>query len=77
MLPMCSPEMRQRLTAIYGRLGLPSSFPFDKAAAAEAMTHDKKGAGGGIYAVFVEEPGKYEIRKTEITELIRRMEDVL
>ena len=77
MLPMCSPEMRRRLAAIYGRLGLPASFCFDKAAAADAMTHDKKGGDGGIYAVFVEEPGKYEIRKTEITELIRRMEDVL
>lgn len=77
MLPMSSDAVRERLLSVYGGLGLPTRFGFDKEAAAEAMLHDKKGNGGGIDAVYALDIGKYEIRKTEPAELIRRMESLL
>ena len=77
MLPMCSPELRERLVAIYEKLGLPASYEFDKAAAASAMYHDKKGDGESVLAVYSDAPGSYEIRKTELKELTAKMEEIL
>ncbi len=77
MLPMCSGAVRERLLSVYARLGIPASYPFDPEKARSAILHDKKSDGGYINAVFVDEPGKYEIRKTEPSEIIRRMESLL
>ena len=77
MLPMCSGAVRERLLSVYARLGIPASYPFDPEKARSAILHDKKSDGGYINAVFVDEPGKYEIRKTEPSGIIRRMESLL
>ena len=77
MLPMCSGRVRERLLSIYARLGIPASYPFDREKARSAILHDKKSDGGYINAVFVDEPGKFEIRKTEPSGIIRRMESLL
>ena len=77
MLAMCSDGMRPRLISIYEKLGIPRSYRFDKKAAAEAILHDKKSRDGKIDAVYVNAPGEYEIKKTDPSDIIGRMEKFL
>ena len=61
MIPMCSPEVRERLVPVLESAGLPVQAECDPEAVFEAVTHDKKAAGGIIKTVYVPEPGKAEI----------------
>ncbi len=77
MLPMCSPEVRERLVALYKKIGLPTKFPIHRDKLLEACRHDKKCAGERISIVFVKEIGKNELRDMkfeEFTEFIKKAE---
>jgi 3-dehydroquinate synthase len=63
MLPMCSPEARERLLPVLRRAGLPTECSFDLTAALEAMRHDKKMAGDEIALIRVDTPGTYRMEK--------------
>ena len=63
MLPMCSDAVRARLTPVLERLGLPTSVRADPEAVFDALRHDKKTTDGTITAVFVETPGRCELRR--------------
>lgn len=63
MLPMCSDAVRARLLPVLGRLGLPTQVQADPEAVYAEMLHDKKMGDGAITAVFVETPGRCEMRK--------------
>lgn len=77
MLAMCSGDVKSRLLKIYGRMGIPEKYGFDPDAVMEAVSHDKKGASGMIKAVFVNEPGGFEIRPVSMDELKSRLETLL
>lgn len=62
MLPMCAPSVRQRLLALYKKLGLPTEFPLPAQTLIEACRHDKKCSGERITVVYVEKIGQYEMR---------------
>ena len=58
---------------VYEKLGLPSETAFDEKKALEAITHDKKGASGGVSAVLVSAPGEFEFKKMSYEELGERL----
>lgn len=62
MLPMCAPELRERLIKVLERLGLPTYVNLDALdpdAVMDAVLHDKKQTAEGILSVFVPEPGRW------------------
>jgi 3-dehydroquinate synthetase len=63
MLPMCAPAVRSRLAPVLEGLGLPTAVRADPAAVYAALMHDKKMADGAITAVYVDTPGRCELRK--------------
>ena len=69
MLPMCSPEARERLLCVLSSLGVPTRFTFDPERVMAAAMHDKKSDGDGVSVVFVEKIGSYEIRRMRYDEL--------
>lgn len=73
MIPMCSPELRVRLTHVLEALGLPVRTEADAASIYEAMLSDKKMKEGMIAAVYVDEPGSAYIRMTSPEELRERI----
>ena len=62
MLPMCSDAVRARLLPVLERLGLPTLVQADPEAVYAERLHDKKMGDGAITAVFVETPGRCEMR---------------
>lgn len=62
MLPMCAPAVRERLLALYEKVGLPTEQPYATDLIWGIMMHDKKMAGDTITYVWVEEIGSFEIR---------------
>lgn len=68
MLPMCSDTVRERLTHIYEKIGLPTALDFDPEHVFEAVTHDKKLDGNLIHLVFVPEIGTYEMKKMSLSD---------
>ena len=69
MLPMCAPDVRERLLPLLQRWGLPTALSFDPDAVWAAMLHDKKKSDSAFTMVFVPEAGRYELRKVSSAEL--------
>ena len=59
MVPMCAPEVRERLVAVLQKLNLPYQLHFDVQKAMQALLHDKKLASESIRAIRVSAPGEY------------------
>ena len=76
MLPMCSPQLRQRLVRVLQRVGLPTDLQVDADAIVRAMYHDKKFDGETITVILVNTPGAYEMKKLTQAELTRVVKDV-
>ena len=57
MIPMCAPDVRERLIPVLKRLGLPTFVTADPEKVYAALLHDKKAAGGKITVITVEKPG--------------------
>jgi 3-dehydroquinate synthase len=77
MLPMCAPPLRERLRAVLERLDLPTYVSFnelDPDAVLAAVAHDKKALSAGSFdAVFVSEPGRFELQRISLNELKARL----
>jgi len=71
MLPMCSAAVRERLIALYKKLGLPTEFPLPAEELLEAARHDKKCSGDRITVVYVPEIGRYEMRDISFEEFAK------
>lgn len=69
MIYMCSDEVKARLIPVLKRLDLPTEAEFDREAALNAISHDKKSACDGVSAVTVDKIGTFEIRKYTMNEL--------
>ena len=76
MLYMSSQEVRERLLAIYQKLGfvVPNLTEFSKEALAEAISHDKKASEKGCSVVFVSEIGNGLIEEWSMQQVIDRLE---
>lgn len=64
MLCMCSDEVYPRLSAAISSLGLKTKIHANADAILDAASHDKKKQGDTVCAVFVNEIGTYEIKKS-------------
>jgi 3-dehydroquinate synthase len=69
MIPMAVPEVRERLKTVLKAADLPTEFTGDFAKAFEYMSHDKKGDGRAVDAVFCPRVGEHEIKKISLDEL--------
>ncbi|MBQ9272893.1 MAG: 3-dehydroquinate synthase [Mogibacterium sp.] len=74
MIPMCSPEVRERLVRVLDALGLPVTIDCDPEAVLQAMLHDKKMDKGSIRVVCVEEIGSASVKPMTPEELRGRMQ---
>jgi len=72
MIPMCSPDVRDRLVKVLEKLNLPVSIDFDTGAFSSAVRHDKKGGADKVSAVVCEGIGTCEIREMTYDEIIGR-----
>lgn len=68
MVPMCSPQVRERLIPILKKLSLPYEFPCKGEVLLDACKHDKKTAGEYITVVYVPEIGKAELKKMHFSD---------
>lgn len=77
MLPMCNSGIRERLTAVLKREGLPYILkePLDEAF--EFMKRDKKGDGAAVDAIYVEALGEATVRKISLEALCRHIKENL
>ena len=68
MLPFCSPSVKERLTRVLVKLGLPTEYTGDIDKAIELVVHDKKCVGNSVSAIFVDEVGSFRIESVKIEE---------
>ncbi len=68
MLPMCSPDVKTRLTAVLKKLSLPTELSVDVSSLLEAVKHDKKMSGSKITVIYVPKVGTYEMRETKFSD---------
>lgn len=73
MIPMSSPEVRERLIPILNKTGLPVRLDADAEAVFSAMLKDKKMKDGRIAAVYVDSPGSTAVRMTAPEDLRERI----
>lgn len=73
MICMCSEELVPTFSEANLALGLPIRTDASRDRIMNALSHDKKSRHDGIFAVFVNEIGKYEIRKASAEELSERL----
>ena len=70
MMYMCSDKVRERLSPVLQKLGLPLSDPYSASEIMPLVMHDKKRrAGGVVRCVWVEEIGSFEFRDLTSSEL--------
>lgn len=77
MVPMCAPQVRQRLLPVLEKLSLPTELPGQADALIEACRHDKKMSGKNITVVTVPEIGRFEMEKIPFTALEERIRQVV
>ncbi len=68
MLPMCAPEVKDRLTAVLNKLNLPTALEESAEGLIEACKHDKKAFGDNITVVTVPKIGEYEMKNLTFDE---------
>ncbi len=69
MLAFSSPEVRDRLTNVLKKYGLPTELGSVGDTVLEALRHDKKSAGNGVNVVYVNEIGSFEFKFLEYNQL--------
>ena len=77
MIPMCSPEISERLKAVLRNLGLPTEYRGDAEKLAAAASHDKKFSGENITVVILSKIGRLETEEWTKQELFDRIKEAL
>ena len=75
MLPLCDKAVKERLLAIYRKVGLPSDLCFDPNGVFEATTHDKKRDGDSIRIIYVPKIGSFEVQKVSISDFEKTIKE--
>ncbi len=68
MLYLCAPQVRARIAAVLGKLGLPTSYTASARDLMSRIALDKKAKGDTIHYVWVEEIGSFTFRTATLTE---------
>ena len=63
MIPMCAPDVRERLISVLQKLGLPNQIEGNLEAILNLTSHDKKCEGEAVNVVFVDAVGSFRIAK--------------
>lgn len=76
MLYMSSPEVREKLIAIFEKIGfeVPKASEFQMGKVKEAITHDKKASDAMCSVVFVSEIGNGSIEEWKMSQVLDRLE---
>ncbi|MBO5109262.1 MAG: 3-dehydroquinate synthase [Clostridia bacterium] len=77
MLPMVTPDIRQRLLTVLKDVGLPTEHKGDTEALFTAIEHDKKAAAKNITVIYVNTVGTFDMQTIPLTELKARLSDYL
>ena len=79
MLPMASPKIRNRISALLSRYDLPVRAEFSPEKMAALIAHDKKAEGADdlISVVYAEDIGEFSFRKANVNEIVRACKEVL
>ena len=76
MMFMSSGEAKERIKKLLIKNNLPVSADFDSQKVFEALQHDKKAAGNGVNAVFVENIGEFKFEFLEYAEIYNILKGV-
>ena len=63
MIPMCAPNVRERLVSVLQKLGLPTKMKGNLETILNLTSHDKKCEGEAVNVVFVDAVGSFRIAK--------------
>ena len=63
MIPMCAPDVRERLISVLQKLGLPTKMEGNLETILNLTSHDKKCEGEAVNVVFVDAVGFFRIAK--------------
>lgn len=77
MIPMVSPEVRERLIPVLEGLHLPTSYQGDSEQILSAMAHDKKCQGENITVVYCPKVGEYRLENMAFDTLAKELGEVL
>ena len=77
MLIMAAPAPRERICKVLEKVGLPTSYAYDREQVTAAMSMDKKVSGGMITVVSLTDIGEFSLDKITLEQLKTRMEEVL
>lgn len=72
-LGWCDDALVERVASLLRRLGLPTDLPFEPAALAEAMRHDKKLLGKRVHFILIEGAGRLRRELLEPAEVVRHL----
>ncbi len=75
MLPMCSPEIRERLKNVLKKLGLPTEYHGDMEKLIAAASHDKKFSGEKVTVITLSEIENFQMEEWSTKELFDRMKE--
>ncbi len=75
MIPMCSPEIRERLKAVLKKLGLPTEYQGDIEKLVAAASHDKKFSGEKVTVITLPEIENFKMEEWSTAELFERMKE--
>ena len=76
MMYMSSGKAKERIKNLLVKNNLPTDASFSIEKVFEAVSHDKKSAGSGVNAVFVDEIGEFEFKFIEQTEIYNILKGV-
>ena len=69
MLPMCSPEVRERLKRVLKKYSLPITANVNADSLISFITHDKKASGDEVTIVYCEKIGTFDMKRVKISEM--------
>ena len=75
MIPMCAPEIRERLIAVLKKLGLPTEYHGDIEKLISAASHDKKFSGEKVTVITLSEIENFKFEEWSTSELFERMKE--
>lgn len=76
MIPMCSPQVRERLIRVLNKLNLPTNINYNTDKIIEAMRHDKKMSGNEITVIYVPSVGEFQMKTMPFEELAASFKEV-
>ena len=77
MIPMCAPEVRERVLPVLNKIGIDLSYEYNLDGALSFVSHDKKCRGGEIEYIVCERIGSCKIVKATLGEFESAVRAVL